>query len=457
MAEPVAPSVPLRVWPDGSDFDAAPRLLVVDDEPALLRALSRQLAARGFDVTPFSDVEDAKRAVAEREFDAAVLDFGLVGMTGVELMEQLRAIDPTLTIVLLSGTIEVPDAVRAIRRGAEDVQVKPPNLDLLQAALERGLERTRLQRSRRLLAAHVVDPYGVLDPSTVMQRVVRQVQHVAPLALPLLLIGEAGTGKRAIAEMVHQIAPQVDRKFVAIGLLDRSPESVERALHDALQDALHQQAQSALPARTTLYLDDLGVLSAGAQQQLARVLDAAPALRLIVSTRRDLADDARAARLLPALYHRLAVLPINVPALRERGANAISTIALRVLDRARIDVGEGPDRFTQAALDWLCNCPWPANIPQLRDTVTESFVRAVGEPEIDAHHLAPSLVSRGMHAGHAAPDADDWSIRAAEKRQIVAVLGMVKNHRSQAAKLLGITRTTLYKKMDEYGIGLSAD
>ncbi len=457
MAEP-APQSPSRPdQADAQESDAAPRLLVVDDEPAMLRALTRQLAARGFDVTPFSDVEEAKRAVAEREYDAAVLDFGLIGMTGVELMEQLRAIDPTLTVVLLSGTIEVPDAVRAIRRGAEDVQLKPPNLDMLHAALERGLERTRLQRSRRLLAAHVVDPYGVLDPSTVMQRVVRQVQHVAPLALPVLLIGEAGTGKRAIAEMVHQLAPQVDRKFVVIGLLDRTPDAVERALHAARQDALQSSEHGALPSRTTLYLDDLGVLSPGAQQQLLRVMDAAPALRLIVSTRRDLADDARAARLLPALHHRLAVLPINVPALRERGAKAISTIALRVLDRARIDVGEGPDGFTQAALDWLCNCPWPANIPQLRDTVMESFVRAIGEPQIDAHHLAPSLVSRGMHAGHAAPDTDDWSIRAAEKRQIVAVLGMVKNHRSQAAKLLGITRTTLYKKMDEYGIGLSGD
>ncbi|QJR36736.1 sigma-54-dependent transcriptional regulator [Gemmatimonas groenlandica] len=446
----------MSAHPDHSgaqEFAAAPRLLVVDDEPSMLRALSRQLASRGFDVSPFGDGEEAKRAVAEREYDAAVLDFGLIGMTGVELMEQLRAIDPTLTIVLLSGTIEVPEAVRAIRRGAEDVQLKPPNLDLLQAALERGLERTRLHRSRRLLAAHVVDPYGVLDPSLAMQRVVRQVQHVAPLALPLLLIGEAGTGKRAIAEMVHQLAPQVDRTFVAIGLLDRSPESVESALHTALE----RSERAASHSRITLYLDDLGVLSAGAQQQLLSVLDASPTLRLIVSTRRDLADDARATRLLPSLYHRLAVLPINVPALRERGASAIATIGLRVVDRARIDVGEGPDGFTQAALDWLCNCPWPANIPQLHDTVMESFVRAIGESEIDTHHVAPSLVARGMHAGHAAPDAEDWSIRAAEKRQIVAVLGMVKNHRSQAAKLLGITRTTLYKKMDEYGIGVSGD
>jgi DNA-binding NtrC family response regulator len=201
----------------------------------------------------------------------------------------------------------------------------------------------------------------------------------------------------------------------------------------------------------TLYLDDFRVLDDAAQAQLLAILGS-PFVRVITSTRRDLWADVRAGRLRPELHQRLAALPIVVPALGERGAAAIETLALRVLRRLRIESGEGPEGFTPAALDLLCGGRWPGNVPQLRDVLTEAFVRAVGVPLVDAHHLTRSLIARGLHASTARVDAEDWSLAAVEKRHLLTVLRMCDDNRSQAARLLGITRTTLYKKLAEYGV-----
>lgn len=423
------------------------RLLVVDDDAVLLRLVSSQLMARGFEVTPFTSADSALTAAAEHTFDAAVIDYSLQGTTGIALLEALRTMDPTLACVLLSGTIDVPESVRAIRLGAEDVQVKPPSIELLVAALERGIERTYLQRSRRLLAVHVSDPYGVLDPSPAMQRVLRQAERAARFAMPVLLVGEAGTGKRAIAEMVHQLSPQSDNPLQVIGLRDRSADEIEEALRAIVIPRLSAR----YVAPTSLYLDELSTLN-GASQQL--LLDACQSVhfKLLASTRRDLMDDVRAGLLGADLQQRLAAFTIAIPALGERGAGAIRTLATRTLGRLRNEVGEGPDAFAESTLEWLCNCRWPGNIPQLRDVIGESFIRAIGHASIDTHHLAPSLVSRGLLAGSVESAQEDWSLTSAERRHILSVLGMAKQNRSLAARLLGITRTTLYKKMAEYGV-----
>lgn len=441
-------TIPPGALPSASDLSSTRRLLLVDDEPALLRALQRQLELRQFTVTACAGAAQALNAIADQQFDCAVLDFSLPGTTGIELMQWLRAIDPTLAVVLLSGTIDVPRTVNAIRSGAEDVQTKPHSIDLLQAALERGLERTYLARSRKLLASQFTDAYGVLDPSPAMQRAMHRIQHAARLELPLLLVGEVGTGKRAIAEMIHELSAQSANGFTAIGMRDRSPEEIGASI----QSFLLAGRETARTGLGTLFLDDVDTIDSNAQRMLLNAFESKAPFRLIVSTRKDLLDDVKAGLLLAELHQRIASLPVAIPSLRERGADAISNLSLRILQRLRIENGEGPESFTQSGTDWLTSLHWPANVPQLRDVITESFARAAGEHTLDTHHLAPSLVSRGIQAGTANDDDDRWTLSATERRQILAVVGMTGNNRSQAARLLGITRTTLYKKLREYGI-----
>lgn len=380
-----------------ADSVARRRLLLVDDEAVLLRLIQRQLELRQFDVTACANATEALNAVADHEFDCAVLDYSLPGTTGIELMQRLRAIDPTLSIVLLSGTIDVPRTVHAIRSGAEDVQTKPHSIDLLQAALERGLERTYLARSRKLLASQFTDAYGVLDPSPVMQRALHRIQHAARFAMPLLLVGEEGTGKRAIAEMIHELSAQSANGFTAIGMRVRAPEEITAAI----ESFLVTDRAAARTGLGTLFLDDVDTIDGNAQQMLLAAFESKAPFRLIVSTRKDMLEDVKSGVLLAELHQRIASLPVAVPSLIERGADAIANLALGILQRLRIENGEGPESFTQSSTDWLTSLHWPANVPQLRDVITESFARAAGERTLDTHHLAPSLVSRGIQAGTA--------------------------------------------------------
>lgn len=441
-----------------------PRILIVDDDAQLLRVLSRQLIERGFGVSTASTLHEAIAACEARIVDAIVLDHSLAETTSAQALPALRTVDASITIVVLSGSITVAETAHAIRQGAEDVQSKPPELDLLQVALERGLQRTALLRARALMASQVVDPFGIFDHAPTLQRAIRQIEQVAPRDLPLLLVGERGTGKRALAELAHQLSKVSDQPFLTIAMQGRSEEQLNGVLEQLVRSRWADG--QAAPVRGTVYFDDVGVLTSRQQLLLLELVDPDTRSsqgvrpmgpRVIASTQRHLADEVRAGRFHAGLHQRLAVVPIAVPALRERGAPAIRALAERTRHRLRVEVGEGPESFSPDALDWICSLPWPDNIPQLCDVVEESFARAVGSHEISAADLTPALVARGLHAGREDSASNDWSLRNAEKRHITAVLSMASGHRTQAAKLLGITRTTLYKKMAEYGLADRAE
>lgn len=426
------------------------RVLLLDDDVVLLRLLSRQLTSRGFEIVAHSDAKEALDAVSRYPIDAAVLDYSLDGTTGLDVLNRLNQIDPTIAVVMLSGTIDVLSAVEAIRRGADDVLLKPPEIEILQARLDTGLERTAQLRAQRLLSAQVSDPYGIMDPSTPMRRLRQQLDHAASRDFPLLLVGEPGAGKRAIAEMAHRLSLQASGRLFTVGVADRTADEVDAALTHVHHELTQIVGAPGARAAHSLLLDDVGVLASSTQQLIAHLLDAPGLARIIVTTGRNLADDARGGLLSTTLHQRLAVLPIAVPSLRERGSNAIGALAMRILEQLRTEGGEGPDAFEAAALDWITTCSWPGNVPQLRDVISAGFVRAGTGPQLRLAHLASAFPGRDG-VGRAA-DEDDWSLQSAERRQIAAVLQMVSHNRSQAARLLGITRTTLYKKMAEYGL-----
>lgn len=439
-------------------------MLLVDDDTILLGLVSRQLTDRGFDVTSCEDGLAAEALATQQAFDAMVLDHQLPGMLGVELLARVRSHDPAVTIVLLSGSIEIPEVVRAIRAGAEDVQIKPVDIDLLTATIERGLVRTSLTRSRQLLSAQVSDPFGLLDPFQSMQRVVRLAGHAAPLDVPVLLVGEAGTGKHAIASIVHQLSLRAHRPLLSLAFHGRDDEAVIAELRALLAGPLSARATESQGG--TLFLDGIDRPGPLLQRWLHTLVDPrvlspdgapVPPLRVIASTTRDLRSDVSRGQLLAAFHQRLSMVTIAVPSLRERGADAIALLARRIVERLRLESGEGPTQISVAASQWLGSVPWPGNAPQLRDVLEDAFLRALDAEAIDVVHLEGALAARGLLPG--AQDASgathDWSLRTVERRHIQTVLAMTGDHRTQAARLLGITRTTLYKKIAEYGLDVS--
>ncbi len=431
------------------------RLLVVDDEPALLHFTRRQLESRGFTVSTAASGAEALQQLSLDRFDGVVLDHQLGDSDSLTVLEALGARDRGITVVILSGTIDVLDTVRAIRAGAEDVQIKPANLDHLVAALERGLARTALARSRAVLATQVLDPYGVLDESPAMHRVRQLVQASAGNDLPLLFRGEPGTGKRALAEMAHQLSPRAGEPLVCVTIPEGSETTQLRALQAALA---HFPTTGGRPQlRGTLLLADLPSIAPAVQSVLLGLVDPRVAeqqgrrpcdLRVITTTSVTDIHPFGTGAGSASLWQRLSTIPIAVPALAERGPQAIMALATRQVQRLRLEAGDGPSRFAAPAAEWIGTLPWPGNVPQLRHVVDDAFLRGWSSPQIDVSHLEPVLLAAGLHANSERQDAD-WSLRTLERRHIRTVLAMTGDNRTRAAKLLGITRATLYNKLAE--------
>jgi len=453
--------LPPRSTP-AADPSGRGQVLVIDDDDLLARLLCAQLSSRGFDVTRAASAEEGLELIDRSAPDAVVLDNGLPGITGLEVLPVLHARGSTMAVIMLSGSIDVPATVAALRAGAEDVLLKPANLEHLSLSLDRGIARVRLVRSHRLHRTQVADPYGVFDDSPLMQRLLRSAEGLSRSMLPLLIIGEAGTGKRVVADLLHHLSPVADGPFITVACTGRTGDE----LYDLLSGSGAGGAGTGILASAaggTLFLDDIGLLGERAQALLLQMIGdrpgdgrapggAAPAGgRLIVATRRDLSSDVRHGQLRMELYQRLAVVPIVVPSLRHRGAGAVTALARRLVRTHRAELGEGPLDLAEGAAALLASQEWPGNVPQLRAVLDDAFVRALESPHITAEHVYPAL-ERYLGAPTRGDEAEDLSLRALERQHIARVLAQVGGHRTRAAQLLGITRTTLYKKIEEYGL-----
>ncbi len=421
------------------------KLLVIDDEPVVGRLLSARLEAAGYNVTVMNDSTAAVEAYAGLAPDAVISDFWMPGLDGVNVVTEVLRRDSAACVILLSGDINVPNTVRALRAGAEDVLTKPADLDLLRAAIDRGLARTRLIRTHRVTATQVSDPYGFLDESPSMRRVVRIVESVAGHTVPALIVGEPGTGKLVVAEMLHQLSPRAGRPFIRTTCADLNPA----LLRDALSAA----------AGGTIFLGELAELSKASQELLSGLFTGAhdsgaaiSAVRIVAATERDLSEGVRRGAFRADLYQRLAVLPIAVPSLRDRGDDAIRTLSARFVHAQRFAVGRGPVRLSEDALTLLVTVSWPGNVRQLRQVIEEAFFLALDRGELERVHLRDVLERSGLRNVTESGRVGIQSLEEMERHHIAHVLTLTGGHRSEAAKILGITRTTLYKKMDAYGL-----
>lgn len=438
-------------------------MLVVDDEPVIVRVVGGQLVARGYEVSEATTTAAALERVTAGGVDAIVLDVVMPDGSGLELLEQLLQLDRSLTIVLLTGAIETAQTVRALRAGAEDVLTKPVDLDVLSAAIDRGLARTLLMRSKRLADIEVRDPYGLLDDSAAMRRVRRTVDALQRSTSPVLIIGERGTGKGAVAQLLHQGSPLAAKPFATVACGARSAAEVERALLSAVSLEAGASAGSGILAKAgggTLFLSDIEVLAPSTQSLLLALLDErvrarhswVPShVRVIASTTRDLGEEVRAGRLRPEVHQHLGVVPLMLPALRDRGPDAIAALAKRIVHRQRVEIAEGPFGVTDAAMQLLVAADWPGNAHQLRLVLEDAFARAVDAEAIAPQHLRGAMERHGL--GTPEPTgAEDLTLEAVERAHIAMILRRTGGNRSEAARLLGITRTTLYKKIADYGL-----
>jgi len=449
-------------------LEAKANVLVVDDDDAVAKVLSTGLLLAQIASARVTSGEDALGILERRHFDAILTDVRMPGISGMALLPILRRKWPETPVILLTGHGTVRMAVDAMKDGAIDFLTKPFDLDEVVALIARVLE---LSASRAHKVPSIPVSSDVLATrSPVMLEVEALLRRAAQSDCTVLLTGETGAGKEVAARLVHSNSGRAAKPFVAIhcGAL---PDNLLESELFGYERGAFTGAVSRKPGRFelaeggTLFLDEIGDTSTATQVKLLRVLHEKTFERLggvatlranvrfIAATHRDLASMSQDGRFREDLYYRLSVCPIRLPALRERREDIVPLVQ----HFARVHCARrSPAVFERRALDLLLAQPWPGNIRQLENLVEHIVLLA------DGRTISDEVVLRAM-GGHDGPRTRpgpallgepslESSRREAERQAVKAALERSFGNRTQAARLLGVSRRTLYNKLHEYGL-----
>jgi len=440
-------------------------LLIVDDEPILRESYARFFERAGHSVRCASTGESALAMWRERRPDVTLLDLRLPDMTGFDVFARVRDEHPV--VIMISGHAEVPLAVRAVQEGVENFLTKPVELTHLGAAMERALEKVRLRHlSRYLTARRESGGHVALGSSPRMRELAAQVDMLASSdRTTVLLLGESGTGKGRVAELIHAHSSRADAPFVEVNCAAHSADALDAELF-GLEDAARGVTRAGLlevASGGSLFLDEVGELPAPLQPKVLRVLEGkmfrrvggtreiGVDVRLIAATNRDLVHEVNAGHFREDLYYRLSVMPLSLPPLRSRSREDLVELIARLLEELGPNLPGAPREVSENALDALLRYAWPGNIRELRNVLERGMIVSRGDNRLDASALPAEVreASVAVH-GESGDDGEVRSLADVERAHIERVLRRHEGNRTRAARDLGISRATLIKKIKEY-------
>lgn len=449
-------------------------LLLVEDEAALRHAVAEQLTDHGYIVSHAESGEEAVAALAEFAFDLVLTDLRLPGIGGTGVMDAALERYPDIIVIVMTGFGTVKDAVEAIKRGAADFITKPFQFDELQYTIAAAIERRRLRTENAYLRSQLEARYrfeGLIGSSPAMRELFSMLEVVAATPSTILITGETGTGKELVARAIHHNSSRRDQRFVAINC-GALPESLlEAELFGHVRGAF-TGAVGSRPGRLeqankgTLFLDEVGTMSAHLQTKLLRVLQEREIerigdtrttridVRVIAATNSDLAKMVKEGGFREDLYYRLNVIPVRLPALRDRREDIPLLVRHfvarlgRELEPPRSDV-----TLSQEAMRRLMAYDWPGNIRQLENTIERALALHRGGPQIEVSALPDEVRAQGETEQATAltlPDHGldlDAHVLQIERELIRLSLERTGGNKRQAAALLGLKRTTLVEKL----------
>jgi DNA-binding NtrC family response regulator len=447
-------------------------ILVADDQADVLEALRLLLKGEGFRVETASSPALVLRALGEREFDAVLMDLNYArdttsGREGLDLLAELRALDPTVPVVVMTAWGSIEGAVEAMRKGARDYIEKPwDNARLLrtlrtQVDLGRALRRSeRLESENRLLRRKGA-PELIAD-ARAMQPVLNLLRRVGPSTAHVLITGEHGTGKEVMARWLHELSPRADRPLVTVnagGLAEGVFESelfghVKGAFTDARSDRI---GYFEMADGGTLFLDEIGNLKPAQQAKLLRVLQTGELtrvgssrakqvdVRVLAATNIDIRREVTEGRFREDLLYRLNTVEIHLPPLRER-AEDIPRLATSFLARAAARYGKRIEGFTPEALAIMAAHPWPGNVRELEHAIERAVLLASDDARIGPADLLlrPAAESSGR--------LEDMTLDEVERHLIRRALDRYEGNVSRAADALGLSRSALYRRLQQHDI-----
>ena len=445
------------------------RILILDDDPLIRAVVTERLERRGFEPVAASTLAEARRVIAQASPDAALLDVKLPDGEGTEILRELvTGEDVPCVMMTAHGTIEA--AVAALRIGALDYLEKPFSIDRVEATLRAALERTRLRRELRALRGPGARG-RMIGTSPAMREVLDLVGKVAPAdASTVLILGETGTGKGLLARTIHDVSPRADGPFVNVTCSALTESLMESELfgHEkgAFTDARTlKRGLVEVADRGTLFLDEIAELSPGVQGKLLRFIeektfrrvggtrDLVVDARVVAATNRDLEEDVRAGRFRQDLFYRLSVLPIELPPLRHRPSD-VPLLVATFMDSYSRELGRRVRHVEPEAMERLREHAWPGNIRELRNVIERAVLLADGDA-IRASNL-PRELQRSNRAAADEGDVPEMGsagvdLASLERSLLREALRRAEGNRSEAGRLLGLSRHQVRNRLAKYG------
>jgi two-component system nitrogen regulation response regulator NtrX len=439
-----------------------PRILIVDDEPGIRQSLKGVFNDEGFSTDAVASGEDCLKKIDESSYDLVFLDIWLPGIDGLETLRRLREKSPATRVIMISGHATIATAVSATKLGAYDFIEKPLSLEHTLLTARNALSQRRLEQANDLLRHQLEDRFHIVGESIPIKALRKQIAIVAPTNSRVLIYGESGAGKELVSRNIHFMSNRASEAFVEVNCAAIPEELIESELFGHTKGSFtganetkkgkFEQADGG-----TLFLDEIADMSAKTQAKVLRAIEeqsfqpiGAPAprrvdLRMIAATNKNLQSEIAAGRFREDLFYRLNVIPFFVPPLRERREDipVLGRYFMRVFSAEH---GRMPKEFAADALDVLVDYSWPGNVRELRNEI-ERLVIMVQDDVVGAHDLS---LPNGNGSSRASTLHE--SRAQFEREFIVSKLKENNWNISQTARLLGLERSYLYRKMKAYNI-----
>ena len=445
-------------------------ILIIDDEPIIRKLLARMMELEGYEVFQAADRASGLKLLTAKTPQLVLCDVFLPDGNGVEMVKEIKELQPETEVILLTAHGNIPDGVQAIKNGAFDYITKGDDNNKIIPIISRAMEKINsrpVQPSGSTVVPVRESAFDtVLGHSRGLQQVIQLARKVAVTDVPVLLTGETGTGKEVFAQAIHNGSARAKQPFVAINCSAFSKELLESeifghkagAFTGALKDkkGLFEEANHG-----TIFLDEIGEMAYGLQAKLLRVLetgeyikvgDTKPTkidVRIVSATNRNLKEEIANSNFREDLYFRLSVFHLHLPPLRERRED-IPELAAAFLKFFAAKMGKQVKGFAADCQAWMQSYAWPGNVRELRNVIERALIICDDYTTLDDMPLD----FRSSTLSGSAADGDDFELAEAEHRHIQRVLQYTKGNKAEAARLLKIGLTTLYRKIEEYGINI---